>query len=59
MKTKRQAINHQLPGISKNTSHYGIFTIEILPPQLPNQPSHRKQTDNIELDFSKIFIENF
>ena len=39
------------------TSDYGIFTIEILPPQSSKQPSHHVQTDYLELDFSKVFIE--
>ena len=56
-KVKRQVLDHYLPDMSNITSHYGIFTIEILPPQSPNQPSHRIQTDDIELDFSEDFTE--
>ena len=39
-----------------NTQHYGIYTIEFTTPNT----AHRKyviQTDDIELEFSKVFIE--
>ena len=36
-----------------------MFTIKNRPPQSPNQPSHRIQSDDIELDFSKNYKENF
>ena len=56
MKTIRQTLDHYLHGISNFTSFYGIFTFEILTSQA-HQTSHRIQTDDIELDFFKIFIE--
>ena len=55
-KIKRQICDHYLPGIIYITSHYGIFTFEILPSQTHQTP-HRKQTEDIELDLSKIFVE--
>ena len=49
-------------GISRNkykktniTSHYRIFTIEIIPQ--PNQNPHQVQTDVIDKEFSKVFTE--
>ena len=56
-KIKRQVLDHYLPGISNITSHYGIITIEILPPQSSNQPPHRIKTDDTESDFSKVFTD--
>ena len=38
-------------------SPYGIFTIETHPPQSSNQPSHRSQTNDKNLDVSKAFTE--
>ena len=56
---RRQVLDQYQPGISKITSHYGKFTIEILSPQSSNQTHHRIQTDDIELDFSKNFTEKY
>ena len=38
-------------------SHYGKFFNEIHSPQSSNQPSHRNQTNDINLDVSKAFTE--
>ena len=51
-KIKRQ-IKDNLPSICKITSQYGIFTIEILPPDFNTTP-HRIQTDDINLSFSNF-----
>ena len=56
VKIKRQIIEHYLKDICNLTQQYGIYTIEF---RTPNT-AHRKyvfQTDDIELDFSKVFIE--
>ena len=43
LNNKRQMFDYYLPGNSNITSHYGIITIEILPPQSSNQPPEYKQ----------------
>ena len=56
VKIKRQIIEHYLKDICNLTQQYGIYTIEFSTPNT----AHRKyviQTDNIELEFSKVFIE--
>ena len=56
VKIKRQIIEHYLQDICNLTQQYGIYTIESSPPNT----GHRKyviQTDDIELEFSKVFIE--
>ena len=56
VKIKRQIIEHFLKDICNLTQHYGIYTIEFSTPNT----AHRKyvtQTDDIELEFSKVFIE--
>ena len=56
VKIKRQIIEHYLKGICNLTQQYGIYTIEFSTPN----PSHRKyviQTDNLDLEFSKVFLE--
>ena len=53
---KNQMIEHYLKDICNLTQQYGIYTIEF---STPNR-AHRKyviQTDDIELEFSKVFIE--
>ena len=53
---KRQIIEHYLKDICNLTQQYGIFTIEFSTPRT----AHNKyviQTDDIDLEFSKIFIE--
>ena len=57
VKIKRQIIEHYLKDICNLTQQYGIYTIEF---STPNK-NHRKyviQTDDIELEFSKLFLEN-
>ena len=56
VKIKRQIIELYLKDICNLTQQYGIYTIEF---STPNK-THRKyviQTDDIELEFSKVFIE--
>ena len=56
VKIRRQIIEHYLKDICNLTQQYGIYTIEF---SISNT-AHRKyviQTDNIELEFSKVFIE--
>ena len=56
VKIKRQIIEHYLKDICNLTQQYGIHTIEFS----TSNTAHRKyviQTDNIELEFSKVFIE--
>ena len=55
-KIKRQIIEHYLKDICNLTQQYGIYTIEFSTPNT----AHRKykiQTDDIELEFLKVFIE--
>ena len=56
IKIKRQFIEHYLKEICNLTQQYGIYTIEISTPRT----SHNKyviQTDDIDLEFSKLFTE--
>ena len=56
VKIKRQIIEHYLKDICNLTQQYGIYTIEFSTPNT----AHRKyviQTDDIELEFSKVFLE--
>ena len=56
VKIKRQIIEHYLKDICNLTQQYGIYTIEFSTPNT----DHRKyviQTDDIKLEFSKVFIE--
>ena len=56
VKMKRQIIKHYLKDICNLTQQYGIYTIEFSTPN----PNHRKyviQTDDLELEFSKVFLE--
>ena len=57
VKIKRQIIEHYLKDICNLTQQYGIYTIEFSTPNT----NHRKyviQTDDLELEFSKVFLEN-
>ena len=57
VKIKRQIIEHYLKDICNLTQQYGIYTIEFSTPKT----AHRKyviETDDIELEFSKVFIED-
>ena len=56
VKIKRQIIEHYLKDIFNLTQQYGIYTREFSTPNT----NHRKyviQTDGIELEFSKVFLE--
>ena len=56
VKIKRQIIEHYLKDICNLTQQYGIYTIEFSKPNT----AHRKyviQTDDIELEITKVFIE--
>ena len=56
VKIKRQIIELYLKDICNLTQQYGIYTIEFS----TSRTAHNKyviQTDNIELEFSKVFIE--
>ena len=56
VKFKRQIIEHYLKDICNLTQQYGIYTIEFSTPRT----AHGKyviQTDVIDLEFSKVFIE--
>ena len=56
VKIKRQIFEHYLKDICNSTQQYGIYTIEFSTPN----PNHRKyviQTDDLELEFSKLFLE--
>ena len=56
VKIKRQINEHYLKDICNLTQQYGIYTIEFSTSNI----AHRKyviQTDDIELEFSKVFIE--
>ena len=56
VKIKRQIIEHYLKDICNLTQQYGIYTIEFSTPGT----AHNKyviQTDDIDLEFSKVFIE--
>ena len=56
VKIKRQLLDYYLKGICSLTSHFGIYTIEI---RSPNAFHNRYliQTDNVEIEFSKIFTQ--
>ena len=56
IKIKRQIIEHYLKDICNFTQQNGIYTIEFSTPNT----NHRKyviQTDDLELEFSKVFLE--
>ena len=56
VKIKRQIIEHYLKDICNLTQQYGIYTIEFSTPNT----AHCKyviQTDDIELEVSKVFLE--
>ena len=56
VKIKRQIIDHYLKDICNLTQQYEIYTIEFSTPN----PNHRRyviQTDDLDLEFSKVFLE--
>ena len=56
VKIKRQIIEHYLKDICNLTQQYGIYTIEFSTPN-PNPRKYVIQTDDLELEFSKVFLE--
>ena len=56
VRKKRQILDHYLKDICNITSHYGIFTIEVVSPK-PNQITHQKQTDDIDVETSIVFTD--
>ena len=54
VKIKRQIIDHYLKDISKITQQYGIYTIGIC---TPRNDKYVIQTDDLDLEFSKVFTE--
>ena len=56
VKIKRQIIDHYLKDISKITQQYGIYTIGISTPRI-GYNKYVIQTDNLDLEFSKVFTE--
>ena len=54
VKIKRQLIDHYLKDISKITQQYGIYTIVIC---TPRNDKYVIQTDDLDLEFSKVFTE--
>ena len=53
---KRQILDQYLKDIYNITSHYGVFTIKIASPK-PNHKKHQIQTDQIDIEFSKVFTD--
>ena len=56
VKFKRQIIEHYLKDICNLTQQYGIYTIEFGTSN-PNNRKYVIQTDDLELEFSKVFLE--
>ena len=56
VKIKRQIIEHYLKDICNLTQQYEIYTIEFSTPNTARR-QYVIQTDDIELEFSKVFIE--
>ena len=56
VKIKRQIIEHYLKDICNLTQQYGIYTIEFSTPNTALR-KHVIQTDDIESEISKVFIE--
>ena len=54
VKTKRQLIDHYIKDIAKITQQYGIYTIGIC---TPANNKYVIQTDDLDLEFSKVFTE--
>ena len=56
VKIKRQILDHYIKSICCLTSHFGIYTIEIMSPNA----SHIRyliQTDDVDIEFSKVFTQ--
>ena len=56
MKIKRQIVDHYLKGICNLTQQYGIYIIEFSTPSKFNG-KYVIQTDDIDIEFSKVFTE--
>ena len=56
VKIKRQIIEHYSKDICNLTQQYGIYTIDFSTPNTAHR-NYVIQTDAIELEFSKVFIE--
>ena len=56
VKIKRQIIDHYLKRISNLTQPYGIYAIE-LSTETKYHSKHVIQTDNLDIEFSKVFTE--
>ena len=56
VQTERQILDHYLKIICNITLHYGIFTIDIASPKL-NHKKQQIQTDDIDIEFSKVFTD--
>ena len=56
VKIKRQIIEHYLKDICNLTQQYGIYTIEFSTPNTARR-KYVIQTEDIEIEFSKVFIE--
>ena len=56
VKIKRQIVEHYLKDICNLTQQYGTYTIEFSTPRTAHN-KYEIQTDDIDLEFSKVFIE--
>ena len=56
VKIKRQIIDHYLKDICNLTQQYGIYSIEFSSPN-QNHSKYVIQTDDLDLEFSKVFSE--
>ena len=56
VKIKRQLIDHYLKDICNLTQQYGIYSIEFSSPN-QNHSKYIIQTDDLDLEFSKVFSE--
>ena len=56
VKIKRQIVEHYLKDICDLTKQYGIYTIEFSTPNTAHR-NYVIETDDIELELSKVFIE--
>ena len=55
-KNQKTNYRHYLKDICNLTQQYGIYTIEFSTPN-PNHRKHVIQTDDLDLEFSKLFLE--
>ena len=58
LKIKRQIIDHYLKGICNLAQPYGIYIIE-LSTESRYHSKHVIQTDDVDIEFSKVFTEYF